>query len=61
MLVILIFLVTIGHVISEETYKIVSLDEGDVKGTKYWNGDYYEFYGVKYASVPKGRDRYKVG
>ncbi|XP_063387093.1 esterase E4-like [Cydia fagiglandana] len=40
--------------------KVVILDEGGVEGEKYWNGDFYEFYGVPYASVPEGKDRFQA-
>ncbi|XP_041969303.1 esterase FE4-like [Aricia agestis] len=43
-----------------EDYKFVSLDEGVVRGEKYWDGDFYEFYGIPYASVPTGRERYQA-
>lgn len=43
----------------EEENRIVVLNEGAVSGKKYWNGDYYEFYGVPYATVPKGKDKFK--
>lgn len=33
---------------------------GNVIGEKFWDGEFYEFYGIPYASMPKGRDRYKV-
>nr|QOL02378.1 venom carboxylesterase-6-like protein [Rondotia menciana] len=56
----LLFIVLV-HVIAEEDedYKIVELDYGTVSGKKYWNGEYYEFFGVPYATVPKGKDRFK--
>ncbi|CAB3249421.1 unnamed protein product [Arctia plantaginis] len=40
--------------------RVVTLDVGEVIGEKYWNGDFFEFYGVPYAKVPKGRDRFKA-
>lgn len=43
-----------------EEAKIVELDIGVVKGAKYWNGDFYEFYGIPYAKAPEGRDRFKA-
>ncbi|CAH4038116.1 unnamed protein product [Pieris brassicae] len=43
-----------------EDSKTVELDSGWVVGKKYWNGDYYEFYGIPYATVPTGRDRFKA-
>lgn len=43
-----------------DDYRTVVLEEGTVEGEKYWNGDYYEFYGIPYATVPKGRDRFQV-
>nr|AQY62755.1 carboxylesterase [Pieris rapae] len=46
--------------VSAEDSKTVELDSGWVEGKKYWNGDYYEFYGIPYASVPTGRDRFKA-
>ncbi|XP_045502695.1 esterase E4-like [Colias croceus] len=54
-LVYLIFSVTA----EEEEFKIVKLDSGYVRGDKYWNGDYYEFYGIPYASMPTGRNKFK--
>lgn len=53
-------LVIFVNIVSASDYKIVTLDEGAVKGEKYWNGDFYEFYGVPYATVPKGKDRFQV-
>ncbi|CAK1583898.1 unnamed protein product [Parnassius mnemosyne] len=44
---------------AEEDSRTVILEQGGVRGEKYWNGDFYEFYGVPYASVPKGRDRFQ--
>lgn len=45
----------------EDTEKrVVTLDVGEVIGEKYWNGDFFEFYGIPYAKVPKGRDKFKV-
>ncbi|XP_045533324.1 esterase E4-like [Pieris brassicae] len=46
--------------VSAEDSKTVELDSGWVVGKKYWNGDYYEFYGIPYATVPTGRDRFKA-
>lgn len=44
-----------------EDYMVVSLEGlGKVEGLKYWDGEFHEFYGIPYASVPKGRDRFKV-
>ncbi|XP_052744156.1 esterase E4-like [Bicyclus anynana] len=40
--------------------RVVVLADGAVRGTKYWNGDYFEFYGIPYATVPKGRDRFQA-
>lgn len=40
--------------------KVVELDYGIVSGEKYWDGDFYTFYGIPYASIPTGRDRFKV-
>ncbi|XP_032521629.2 esterase E4-like [Danaus plexippus] len=39
--------------------KVVELDYGIVSGEKYWDGDFYTFYGIPYASIPTGRDRFK--
>lgn len=44
----------------EEEVKTVVLEEGIVKGEKYWDGDFYRFYGIPYASVPTGRDKFQV-
>lgn len=44
----------------ENKLRTVVVEDGPVVGEKYWNGDFYEFYGIPYASVPKGRDRFKV-
>ncbi|CAK1550133.1 unnamed protein product [Leptosia nina] len=44
----------------EEDFRIIKLDSGLVRGNKYWNGDYYEFYGIPYATAPSGRDRFKA-
>ncbi|CAH2983529.1 unnamed protein product [Chilo suppressalis] len=57
----LLFLIVVSNVFCEDVAdsRIVELPEGDVQGAKYWNGDIYEFYGVPYATAPKGRDRFK--
>lgn len=55
----LIFFI-IFSVVAEEDFRVVKLDSGLVRGNKYWNGDYYEFYGIPYATAPSGRDRFKV-
>ncbi|XP_068619348.1 esterase FE4-like [Battus philenor] len=44
---------------AEKEFRTVILKQGGVSGEKYWNGDFYEFYGVPYATVPTGRDRYQ--
>ncbi|XP_045453160.1 esterase FE4-like [Melitaea cinxia] len=44
----------------EEEFKTVVLEEGIVKGDKYWDGDFYRFYGIPYASVPTGRDKFQA-
>lgn len=54
----ILFLILIVNIFAEE--KVVELDIGTVIGEKYWDGDFYEFYGVPYATAPKGRDRFKV-
>ncbi|XP_075983029.1 carboxylic ester hydrolase-like [Anticarsia gemmatalis] len=57
----LLFLILLVNVFARETEeKIVELDVGVIRGEKYWNGDFFEFYGVPYATVPTGRDRYKA-
>ncbi|GBP22145.1 Neuroligin-4, X-linked [Eumeta japonica] len=59
MLKVLLLFCLVLKVTAEEDFRVVTLDEGDVKGYKYWNGEFYEFYGVPYASAPRGRDRFK--
>lgn len=54
-----LFSVFIVNVLGENI-RIVELDEGPVSGEKYWNGNFYEFYGVPYATAPTGRDKFKV-
>ncbi|XP_061721842.1 acylcarnitine hydrolase-like [Cydia pomonella] len=56
--IIICFLIT--TVLGKNEKKVVILDEGGVEGEKYWNGEFFEFYGVPYASVPKGRDRFQA-
>ncbi|KAM3955322.1 esterase FE4 [Aphomia sociella] len=62
MLRFLILCVLVSAIRSEEGKgkRIVDLDEGPVVGDKYWNGDFYEFYGIPYATAPSGRDRFKA-
>lgn len=61
-LLVFCFLGLIGVLATQkEDYRHVTLEGlGEVKGMKYWDGEFYEFYGVPYAIPPKGRDRYKV-
>nr|QOL02377.1 venom carboxylesterase-6-like protein [Glyphodes pyloalis] len=40
--------------------RTVELEEGAVVGEKYWNGEFYEFLGVPYATAPTGRDIFKA-
>ncbi|XP_026758295.2 esterase FE4-like [Galleria mellonella] len=56
----IIFCVLIINIRAEEHSRVVELDEGPVVGEKYWNGDYFEFYGVPYATAPSGRDKFKA-
>lgn len=49
-----------GLVYAEGDFRTVELEQGFVRGEKFWDGDYYEFYGVPYATAPTGRDKYKV-
>lgn len=55
----LVFILLIVNILAKDV-KIVSLDIGDLRGEKYWQGDFYEFYGVPYATAPTGRDKFKV-
>ncbi|XP_026743125.1 esterase FE4-like [Trichoplusia ni] len=55
----ILFLVFVTNVFCEDS-RVVMLDIGGVSGEKFWDGDYYEFFGIPYATVPKGRDRYKA-
>ncbi|XP_022817698.1 esterase FE4-like [Spodoptera litura] len=55
----LVFIIFLINVLAEDV-KIVSLDIGDLRGEKYWQGDFYEFYGVPYATAPTGRDKFKA-
>ncbi|XP_037294220.1 esterase FE4 [Manduca sexta] len=60
MLRLFIFCVFFVSLRAEDDYRVVNLDGiGSVSGEKYWNGNFYEFYGVPYATVPKGRDKFK--
>lgn len=46
---------------TEEDLRKVHLEGlGNVIGSKFWDGEFYEFFGISYATVPKGRDRFKV-
>ncbi|XP_059048170.1 venom carboxylesterase-6-like [Achroia grisella] len=56
----IIFCVFLTIVSANEQTRVVELDEGAVIGEKYWNGDYFEFYGVPYATAPSGRDKFKA-
>ncbi|XP_053613808.1 esterase FE4-like [Plodia interpunctella] len=56
---IIIFSVLISCVLTENV-RVVELDDGAVVGNKYWKGDFYEFYGVPYATAPTGRDKFKA-
>lgn len=61
-LILLVLLLVTLNVFGEDvSEKIVQLDIGGLRGEKYWQGDFYEFYGVPYATAPKGRDKFKVG
>ncbi|XP_047034009.1 esterase E4-like [Helicoverpa zea] len=55
----IVFTLLVVNVLAED-YKVVRLDVGSVRGEKYWAGDFYEFYGVPYATAPKGRDKFKA-
>ncbi|XP_050664193.1 esterase E4-like [Leptidea sinapis] len=57
---VIIFCIFIRDVFTEEEEKIVILESGGVSGEKYWNGDFYEFYGIPYATNPKGRNKFKA-
>ncbi|CAG9789483.1 unnamed protein product [Diatraea saccharalis] len=62
MFIYLFILIFITNILCEDTveeFRIVELPEGYVRGEKYWNGDIYEFFGVPYATAPKGQDRFK--
>ncbi|XP_013135424.1 PREDICTED: esterase E4-like [Papilio polytes] len=48
-----------GLVYAEGDFRTVELEQGFVRGEKFWDGDYYEFFGVPYATAPTGRDKYK--
>lgn len=52
--------ITPTEVKAEVKARTVKIEDGVVSGEKYWDGDFYQFYGIPYASVPKGRDRFKV-
>ncbi|KAI5642819.1 carboxylesterase family domain-containing protein [Phthorimaea operculella] len=54
-----IVIVTVFCEDDDKKYRKVDIDEGAVVGEKYWDGDFFEFYGVPYATVPTGRDRFK--
>ncbi|KAJ0173488.1 hypothetical protein K1T71_010637 [Dendrolimus kikuchii] len=60
MLRLIAFCLLFTTIVTEKSPRVVELDGiGAVSGEKYWNGDFYEFYGVPYAKVPKGRDKFK--
>ncbi|XP_045777023.1 esterase FE4-like [Maniola jurtina] len=52
--------VVFNCVVASEESKVVILADGAVKGNKYWDGEFYEFYGVPYAKAPTGRDRFQA-
>ncbi|KAJ8714208.1 hypothetical protein PYW08_007828 [Mythimna loreyi] len=57
----ILFVLFILNVFAEDiNEKIVKLDIGTLRGEKYWQGDFYEFYGIPYATAPKGRDKFKA-
>ncbi|XP_063831076.1 carboxylic ester hydrolase-like [Ostrinia nubilalis] len=45
---------------ADPKFRTVETEEGPVQGGKYWNGDFYEFYGIPYATAPTGRDKFKA-
>ncbi|XP_049878154.1 esterase FE4-like [Pectinophora gossypiella] len=58
---ILIFCLFISNVFCQDKeYRTVVVEQGPVEGEKYWGGDFFQFYGIPYATVPKGKDRYKA-
>ncbi|XP_013192221.1 esterase FE4 [Amyelois transitella] len=57
---ILIFFCVFVYNVFADSVRVVELDDGAVVGEKYWNGDFYQFYGVPYATAPSGRDRFKA-
>ncbi|XP_072929533.1 esterase E4-like [Epargyreus clarus] len=57
----ILFSIFLTNVLADdEKTRTVILSDGGVEGVKYWNGDFYEFYGVPYAEAPTGRDRYQA-
>ncbi|CAH0728598.1 unnamed protein product, partial [Brenthis ino] len=56
----LVGLTLLNIVLAEEDLRYVETDSGVVSGEKYWKADYYEFYGIPYAKVPTGRDRFQA-
>lgn len=39
---------------------VVKLPQGSVKGYKEVGQNYFAFYGIPYATAPKGSDKFKV-
>uniref|UniRef100_A0A2A4J0U9 Carboxylesterase type B domain-containing protein n=1 Tax=Heliothis virescens TaxID=7102 RepID=A0A2A4J0U9_HELVI len=54
-----LFVLLVVNVLAEE-HRVIHLDVGSLRGEKYWAADFYEFYGVPYATAPKGRDKFKA-
>ncbi|XP_047537145.1 juvenile hormone esterase-like [Vanessa atalanta] len=57
---VVIFFLVNSVLAQEEDFKTVALEDGIVRGEKYWDGEFYQFFGIPYATIPKGRDRFQA-
>ena len=58
---ILVYLSTISIVTSGYNQSLViNIPQGPVRGYRGPEGHYFVFYGIPYATAPKGHDKFKV-
>lgn len=58
-ILILFTFISICRAQNEES-KILTIPQGSVRGYKSSNSEVFEFYGIPYATIPKGVDKFKV-
>lgn len=59
--VFLISLVSLGNVCSEAPKpRLVNIEQGPIRGYKAPGEDHYVFYGIPYATAPRGTQRFQV-